>query len=71
MKKCKISTLKNKLWKLVRQYIRKKYGNTCYTCGRKNLEGSNWHTGHCIPSVISPFELRYSEMNLTQKLLGW
>jgi len=57
--------LKKWLWdNLVKPYIRKKYGNTCYTCGAKNLTGSNWHTGHCIPSSTCGILLRYDEINL-------
>ena len=44
--KAKISTTQNKLWELCKQIIRKKYGNTCYTCHAGTLSGSNWHTGH-------------------------
>ena len=40
--------LEDKLWELCKQIIRKKYPNTCYTCYRSGLEGSNWHTGHMI-----------------------
>lgn len=63
-RKIKISTLQSKLWKLVSGYIKKKYGNTCYTCKRQNLTGRNWHTGHYIPSAICSFKLRYDERNL-------
>lgn len=38
--------LEEKLWDECKRIIREQYGNTCYTCGAKNLIGSNWHTGH-------------------------
>lgn len=44
--KQKISVLQKRLWELCKQIIRKKYPNTCYTCGKTGLEGSNWQTGH-------------------------
>ena len=46
-----ISRLQRELWELCKQLTRKRYGNTCYTCGKQNLEGSNWHTGHLIPKA--------------------
>lgn len=44
--KQKISTIQNKIWEHCKRIIRGAYGNTCYTCRRTGLEGSNWHTGH-------------------------
>lgn len=56
--------LKQKLWELCKQYIRKKYGNTCYTCGKTGLVGSSWQTGHFIPSSVCGGFLRYDPRNL-------
>lgn len=56
--------LKEKLWELCKALTRAKYGNTCYTCGKTNLEGSGWHTGHFIPSSVGGFSLRYELRNL-------
>lgn len=56
--------LKEKLWELCKQIIRKLYGNTCYTCGKTELEGSNWHTGHFIASSVCGAYLRYDLRNL-------
>ena len=44
--KVPISRLQRQIWALCKEIIRKKYGNTCYTCDAKGLVGSNWHTGH-------------------------
>lgn len=44
--KQKISTIQNKLWEIVKEIIRKKHGNVCYTCRQTGLSGSNWQTGH-------------------------
>ncbi|MFA6314954.1 MAG: recombination protein NinG [Candidatus Paceibacterota bacterium] len=41
-----ISRLQRKIWSLCKLIIRKKYPHECYTCGAKNLSGSNLHTGH-------------------------
>lgn len=35
------------------------YGNTCYTCGRANLSGSNWHTGHLLAKASLGAFLKY------------
>lgn len=44
--KQKISLIQRKLWQECKRIIRKRFGNSCYTCGAKDLIGSNWHTGH-------------------------
>jgi hypothetical protein len=44
--KQKISVLQRKLWEECKRITRKRWGNTCYTCGATGLSGSNWHTGH-------------------------
>ncbi len=59
-----VSFYKTKLWELVKQVVRLKYGNTCYTCGKTGLEGSNWHTAHFIPSSTCGAFLRYDLRNL-------
>ena len=56
--------LRDRLWELAKLIIRKRYGNTCYTCGRTKLEGSNWHTGHFIPDAVGGAFLRYNLQNL-------
>lgn len=58
-----LKKLKIDLWNLCKHYCRLKWGNTCYTCGKKGLSGGNWHTAHAIPSCICPFELDYHWMN--------
>lgn len=64
MKKKTPAQLKKKLWELVKQACRKKYGNVCYTCDKRGLEGSNWHTGHFIASSVCGATLRYDLRNL-------
>jgi hypothetical protein len=42
----KISVIQRKLWDECKRIIRARHGNQCYSCGAKDLVGSNWHTGH-------------------------
>lgn len=63
-KEVKITALKKELWKLCREITRKRYGNVCYTCGRNNLSGSDYQTGHFIAKSICSTELAYSLDNL-------
>lgn len=59
-----ISKLQQRLWALCREITRKRYGNTCYTCSRGNLSGSDWQTGHFIAKSVCSTELKYSLDNL-------
>jgi len=59
-----ISKLKKQLWELCKQIIRKKYGNTCYTCGKTGLSGAGWHTGHFLASSVCGAYLRHDLRNL-------
>lgn len=63
-KKTPIKTLKNKLWELCKQLVRKRDGNVCIICGKTGLEGSSWHTGHFLPSSTCGAFLRYDLRNL-------
>lgn len=62
--KTPLAKLKDKLWKLCREIIILRYGNTCYCCGSRGLSGSNLHIGHFIPSSVCSTELRYDLGNL-------
>lgn len=59
-----IKALDAKIWPLCREIIRKKYGNTCFTCGKKNLVGRDWQTGHFIAKKICGSYLRHDLRNL-------
>lgn len=59
-----LAKLKKELWELCKQIIRKRYGNTCYTCEAEGLAGANWHTGHFIPSSVCGTYLRWDLRNL-------
>lgn len=54
-----ISKIQRELWEHCKRIIRKKYGNTCYTCFRTGLEGSNWHTGHLFAKASISAYLKY------------
>ena len=57
--KQKISVIQRKLWELCKQIIRHSYPNTCYTCGRTQLSGLNWHTGHLWAKASLGAYLKY------------
>lgn len=57
--KAPISKIQRQLWEICKQLIRKKYSNTCYTCSRTGLSGSNWHTGHLWPKASLGAYLKY------------
>lgn len=63
-KKTPLAQAKKKLWDLCREITRKRFGNTCYTCQKSPLEGSNWQTGHFITSSVCSVEMRYELDNL-------
>lgn len=54
-----ISRIQRKLWNLCKLITRKRYGATCYTCGRTGLTGSNWHTGHLWAKASLGAYLKY------------
>ncbi len=57
--KVSISKIQHKIWNLLRNIIRQKYGNTCYTCSRTGLSGANWQTGHMWPKASVGAYLKY------------
>ena len=63
-RKTDLRKLKDQLWKLCREIQIKRYGRTCFTCGKQNLEGSNCHLGHFIPSSVCSVSMRYNLCNL-------
>lgn len=62
-KKPKKTKLKEALWKICSEYVRKRDKNICFTCGRW-AEGSGYHAGHFIASSICGSLLRHDERNL-------
>lgn len=59
MKKQSLKQLQVKIWDECKRIIKVRYGNDCYTCDAKNLQGSNRHTGHLIPKKYLPYEFKY------------
>lgn len=64
MAKTPLQKAKKQLWELCREITKAIYGNVCYSCGARNLSGSNWQTGHFIPKSICSAEIAYSLDNL-------
>jgi len=65
--KAKISTIQNKLWEIIKQIVRKKYPNVCYTCGQTGLQGSNQQTGHMWAKASVGAYLKYDLRILRQQ----
>lgn len=63
-KKGELTKLKEDLWLLCRQIVKKRHGNTCYTCLREVPDGKGMHTAHYITSSLCSVELRFSLENL-------
>ena len=57
--KQKISVVQRKLWRLCKEIIRKRYGNTCYTCSTPGLQGRDWQTGHLFAKASLGAYLKY------------
>lgn len=64
MKKSDRKKLEDKVWNECRRIIRSRYENTCYTCGARNLEGSNMNTGHGKAKGALPLRFKYDLRNL-------
>jgi len=58
-----LAALKRKLWKLFAAYVKERDGNTCFSCGRGGLAGSNWHAGHLFPAGSSSL-IRWEPKNV-------
>lgn len=56
--------LEDKVWNECKRIIRERHGNNCYTCPARNLEGSNWHTGHGKSKGALPVRYKYDLRNL-------
>jgi hypothetical protein len=54
-----ISKLQKELWAECKRIVREQFENTCYTCGAKNLQGSNWQTGHMWAKASLGAYLKY------------
>lgn len=57
--KSEIRKIQDKLWSLCRELTFKKYGNVCWTCDAKNLEGRNRQCGHMWAKASLGAYLKY------------
>lgn len=69
MKKVKLSTIQNKLWKLCKLIVRNRYVKDdgtwdCFTCKKPITKLKNAHTAHFIPSASCGVYLRFDLDNL-------
>lgn len=44
--KAPISKIQKLIWIECRRIVKEQFGNDCYTCGKKNLQGSDCQLGH-------------------------
>lgn len=51
--------LEQAIWEECKRIVRCRHGNTCYTCGARNLSGVNWQTGHGKPKAALPVRFKY------------
>lgn len=63
----KIKNLEARLKKVMYPYIKKRDGNTCISCGKKNLVGMDWHAGHYIKAELCNIVVRYDEWNINSQ----
>ena len=57
--KSPIRKIQDKIWQECRRIQFEKYGNTCWTCGKGNLEGANRHLGHMWAKASLSAYLKY------------
>lgn len=62
--KSPIVKIQDEIWQECRRITLAKYGDTCFTCGKQNLEGSNRQLGHFIPKASCGAFLKYDLRNL-------
>lgn len=54
-----ISKIQRDIWVEIKRIVRRDQPNVCYTCGRQNLEGTNWHCGHMWAKASLGAYLKY------------
>ena len=59
MKLQKIKTIESRIWKLCKEITRMQYVNTCFACGKENLEGKQLHTSHLFRKKFIPIQMKY------------
>lgn len=66
----KVKDLEKKVWELCKQITRKRYGYTCYTCGKDNLTSFQCHTGHFRKKSLMPMQMKYDLRILRPQCAG-
>ena len=61
-----ISKIQRQIWQECRRIADKLYKNDCYTCGSKNLQGSNKQLGHLYSKATLSAYLKYD-----MRVLRW
>ena len=61
-----ISKIQRQIWKECRRIADKLYKNDCYTCGAKDLQGSNKQLGHLYSKATLSAYLKYD-----MRVLRW
>lgn len=54
-----ISKIQRLLWLECKRIVREQFEHTCYTCGARNLQGSNLQTGHLWAKASLGAYLKY------------
>lgn len=57
--KLPISKIQRLIWEEVKRIINKRYQHICYTCGKRDLVGSDKQVGHLIPKSTLGAFLKY------------
>lgn len=63
-KKSELQKIKEKLWEVVRSFVKKRDGPICIPCKKEGLSGAGQHGGHFIPSSTCGMFLRYDIRNV-------
>lgn len=62
-----IKGLEKKLKNVLYPLIKERDGNHCISCGKRDLEGRDWHCGHFIPAELCNLQYRYDVRNLNSQ----
>lgn len=52
--KSELALFKKKLWRKFADFVKKRDGNTCFSCGKTPLIGNDWHAAHCFSAGKYP-----------------
>ena len=68
-KKTPRQKMNTRIWDLCKKWNRLANPNKCYTCGKGNLEGCNWHTGHGKSKGVLSVQFQYDTRNLKSQCM--